>query len=103
MSKSKDWIGVDLDRTLAIRYSGDPITQIGDRIEPMCARVKAWLANGQTVKIFTARVNPMHEDLEVQREMIRVWTNAKSRSRTRGYVHERPAHDRAVGRPGHAS
>ena len=70
----RDWIGVDLDRTLAKRVSGDPISQIGDRIEPMCDRVRSWLRAGRRVKIFTARVNPMHEDLEAQREMIRHWT-----------------------------
>jgi hypothetical protein len=50
------WIGVDLDGTLA-RYSGwQGPTNIGEPVPLMLERVKAWLAEGQRVKIFTARV-----------------------------------------------
>lgn len=49
------WIGVDLDGTLA-KYDGfQGIEKIGDPIMPMVNRVKAWLAAGKNVKIFTAR------------------------------------------------
>jgi hypothetical protein len=57
----KSWIGVDLDRTLA-HYDGwkrDPETgigRIGAPIPAMVERVKRWLAEGETVKIFTARM-----------------------------------------------
>lgn len=49
------WIGVDLDGTLA-RYDGwiGP-EYIGDPIPEMLERVKAWIKEGITVKIFTAR------------------------------------------------
>jgi hypothetical protein len=47
------WIGVDLDGTLAY-YNGDHET-IGPPIPAMLARVKAWLAEGREVRIFTAR------------------------------------------------
>lgn len=49
------WIGVDLDGTLA-KYGGwvGP-DHIGEPIEPMLARVKAWLIEGKDVRIFTAR------------------------------------------------
>jgi hypothetical protein len=49
------WIGVDLDGTLA-RYDGwvGP-EHIGEPIQDMLERVKHWIINGQTVKIFTAR------------------------------------------------
>lgn len=50
------WIGVDLDGTLA-HYDGwrDP-TYIGPPVPKMLARVKAWLAEGKEVRIYTARV-----------------------------------------------
>ena len=51
------WIGVDLDGTLA-HYEGWQGTEhIGEPIMPMVNRVKGWLAQGQTVKIFTARMH----------------------------------------------
>ena len=51
------WIGVDLDGTLA-HYSGWVSTQhIGAPIPAMVKRVKLWLAQGRTVKIFTARMH----------------------------------------------
>jgi hypothetical protein len=54
----KPWIGVDLDRTLAIHNDGayDP-THIGLPVQPMLARVRKWLTEGKTVKIFTARAD----------------------------------------------
>jgi hypothetical protein len=50
------WIGVDLDGTLAhyAGWKGDE--HIGAPVPAMVARVKQWLAEGMTVKIFTARV-----------------------------------------------
>lgn len=51
------WIGVDLDATLA-RYDGfKGVNEIGEPIKPMVDRVKAWLDEGKTVKIFTARMH----------------------------------------------
>ena len=49
-------IAVDLDGTLAMDYEGkfDP-NVIGEPVPLMLARVQAWLAKGETVKIFTAR------------------------------------------------
>jgi len=52
---NKGWIGVDLDGTLA-RYDGWVGPEyIGEPIPEMLERVKQWVSNGQTVKIFTAR------------------------------------------------
>jgi hypothetical protein len=49
-------IAVDLDGTLA-RYDGwISAEHIGEPIPLMVTRVKEWLANGETVTIFTARV-----------------------------------------------
>jgi hypothetical protein len=51
------WIGVDLDGTLA-HYTGDKGPDyIGPPIPEMLDRVKKWLRDGQTVKIFTARAS----------------------------------------------
>jgi hypothetical protein len=55
------WIGVDLDGTLA----HDPVNkrdneswdEIGSPIEPMLNRLRKWIAEGKTVKIFTARAS----------------------------------------------
>jgi hypothetical protein len=56
--KSGGWIGVDLDGTLAKYQGWQGITAIGEPIPLMVQRVKAWLANGTDVRIFTARVGP---------------------------------------------
>lgn len=78
------WIGVDLDGTLA-RYDGwKGESHIGEPIAPMLDRVKKWLADGVTVKIFTARVGVCDERNESgildskefsdnQREVIGQW------------------------------
>jgi hypothetical protein len=68
-----DWIGVDLDRTLAVRSSGDSLQQIGPPIHAMVNRVKAWLRAGNNVKIVTARVHPSHDDADDQRRLIQQW------------------------------
>lgn len=50
------WIGVDLDGTLAHYDGWKGASHIGEPIEPMLTRVLAWLTEGKTIKIFTARV-----------------------------------------------
>lgn len=52
------WIAVDLDGTIA-HYDHDNFDpfKVGAPIAPMVARVKAWLADGVDVRIFTARVD----------------------------------------------
>lgn len=83
----KAWIGVDLDGTLA-EYDGfKGPGVIGAPITQMVGRVKAWLADGKDVRIFTARVwepgltDPMpqreywarREEARVAREAIGKW------------------------------
>ena len=52
----KGWIGVDLDGTM-FRYDGWIGWNVfGEPIEPMVARVRAWIAEGREVRIVTARV-----------------------------------------------
>ena len=72
------WVGVDLDGTLAKydRWHGPDI--IGDPIPTMADRVKDWIACGQEVRIFTARVSTdssAKRNLEVQiaRGAISAW------------------------------
>lgn len=49
------WIGVDLDGTLAEYGTWKGPEHIGAPIPMMMDRVRAWIAAGKTVKIFTAR------------------------------------------------
>ena len=77
------WHGVDLDGTLA-HYPPPPGKEIGDPIPRMLARVKRWLANGEEVRIVTARVaysggEPLGDAVRTlefclrQRELIEAW------------------------------
>lgn len=67
---AQEWIGVDLDGTLA-KYDGWKNGEIGEPIPAMMARVKKWLAEGKTVKIFTAR---LHDDPGgMQKSRIQTW------------------------------
>ncbi len=69
------WIGVDLDGTLAV-YNGWGDGKIGKPIPLMLKRVKNWVDEGQTVKIFTARASlsgRTQAELEEQLGEIRDW------------------------------
>lgn len=59
---SGGWIGVDLDGTLAHYDGWKGIEHVGKPIPAMLERVRAWLAAGRTVKIFTARVSVPSRD-----------------------------------------
>lgn len=67
--------GVDLDSTLATytEFKGNDV--IGEPIERMVTRVRKWLANGDRVDIFTARVHPSHgpEEVEVGTRAVKKW------------------------------
>lgn len=52
----RGWIGVDLDGTLAEYHGWKGEKHIGAPIPAMVARVKAWIAEGKEVRVFTARV-----------------------------------------------
>ncbi|HXI72564.1 MAG TPA: hypothetical protein VNN22_19655 [Verrucomicrobiae bacterium] len=66
------WIGVDLDGTLAIdtgnNRDGTGFGAIGSPIKPMLIRLKKWISEGKTVKIFTARASSPKQVV-----MIRKW------------------------------
>lgn len=73
--KSKAWLGVDLDCTLA--HYTDWSTNggaIGNPVPAMVERVKRWLAQGVDVRIFTARVHPSNPRHEEDAMNIRAWT-----------------------------
>lgn len=65
---SKGWIGVDLDGTLAHYDGWIAPDHIGDPIDAMVQRVKRWLDEGRTVKIFTARVSYPGNDHQREQE-----------------------------------
>lgn len=65
------WIGVDLDGTLAHYEKWEGVDRIGAPIPLMVERVKAWLAEGKEVRIFTARVHPNQDKQVIER--VRYW------------------------------
>jgi hypothetical protein len=71
----KGWIGVDLDGTLATYGEWKGPEHIGDPIPAMVNRVKAWIAEGKNVRIFTARCSGDRQGLEVQEtvQFIKAW------------------------------
>ncbi|MGN6103515.1 MAG: hypothetical protein ACTHU0_00180 [Kofleriaceae bacterium] len=69
----RGWIGVDLDRTLAYHEPGQGVDDVGFPIPKMLERVKRWLAEGQEVRIVTARVAPEWNDVSAQRALIQAW------------------------------
>lgn len=50
------WIGVDLDGTLVEYHGWVDADNLGKPIMPMVNRIRAWIAEGEDVRIFTARV-----------------------------------------------
>ena len=68
--KDKEWIGVDLDGTLAQKHPDgwQGISHIGEPIPLMVDRVKKWLAEGKTVKILTARF--AEPDLKTREQVV---------------------------------
>ena len=73
-------IAVDLDGTLAEYHGGQADEGIGPPVPLMLERVKCWLVEGKTVKIFTARVGPRgvggieeKEFVDKQYVLIRAW------------------------------
>lgn len=76
------WIGVDLDATLAHYEGWKGVDVIGDPIPRMLERVKGWIAEGQKVKIMTARVycgdsgepaGDRYRDAQIARRAIEKW------------------------------
>lgn len=74
MSNLAGWIAVDLDGTLATYDRWRGIRHIGDPVPAMLERVKAWLAAGRDVRIFTARLcSADGRDVSEARAFIERW------------------------------
>lgn len=76
--KSHGWYGIDLDGTIAEYHKFTRPDDIGKPIPLMVDRVKKWLAEGQDVRIFTARVSSdgtpqQNTDAQVSRKLIESW------------------------------
>ena len=71
------WIGFDLDGTLADNTEWQGIDHVGKPLKETLARLKQHLAEGEDVRIFTARVNPRQTEREIleARMAIKVWCN----------------------------
>jgi len=67
------WIGVDLDRTLAHYDGWKGPGHIGEPLAPMMVRVRTWLDEGRTVKIFTARIAVPEPDRSKVIKVIHEW------------------------------
>lgn len=59
MPEKTGWIGVDFDGTLAHYEGWRDDGALGAPVPAMLERVKAWLAEGKEVRIFTARIWPI--------------------------------------------
>lgn len=66
------WIAVDFDGTMAY-HGGRTVGGLGEPIAPMIERVRKWIADGITVKVFTARANPSYQFAERDISLIRKW------------------------------
>ena len=74
VTKDKQWIGVDLDGTLAKYDQFLGASHIGEPIPKMLTRVKRWIENGKTVKIFTARAANKGKDKDEAINAIKAWS-----------------------------
>ena len=83
MSGHQGWIGVDLDGTFAHYEGWKGVEHIGEPIPAMLQRVKEWLAAGQAIRIFTARVycgesgepaGDRYRDAQLARRAIEKWS-----------------------------
>src|SRR5665213_1815205 len=65
------WIGVDLDGTLAHdlgnKRENKGLEEIGSPIKPMLNRLRKWIAEGRTVKTFTARASSPRQVVMVKK------------------------------------
>jgi hypothetical protein len=66
---TQGWIGVDWDGTLVTYDGWRGPGQYGEPVPRMVGRVQGWLANGQEVRIFTARVGPQKDPADVEVEI----------------------------------
>lgn len=72
MTRFNPHICVDLDGTLAHYDTWRGPEHIGPPVPAMLARVRAWLAAGTEVRIFTARMS-IPEQAETTRQAVHLW------------------------------
>ena len=70
---SNEWIGVDLDGTLAECDGWENSNHIGKPVPLMLDRVKRWIAEDINVKIFTARVSSKNPNKDEEYKIIKDW------------------------------
>lgn len=70
---NNDWVGVDLDGTLAEYHGWKGPSDIGQPIPLMLERVKNWIEAGIIVKILTARVSSNNSGREEAILAIKQW------------------------------
>ena len=72
------YIAVDLDGTLAEYTVWKAADHIGEPVPAMVAHVKAWLAAGREVRIYTARVSPLFGRIgQLTPASLEVWQEAR--------------------------
>lgn len=71
------WIGVDLDGTLASSADWRGLHHVGPPVPAMLKRVKAWLAEGREVRIFTARASVPEDERDEVVRVIQDWCEAQ--------------------------
>jgi hypothetical protein len=70
----KQWIGFDLDGTLAHYLQWEGVEKIGKPLEGMVERIKSYIKTGHHVKILTARVGSVFPDTaSASHEHIEKW------------------------------
>lgn len=72
----RGWIGVDFDGTIAEYHGWRGEGHLGEPIPAMVNRVRGWLAVGQEVRVFTARISASQdgpEGVERMRHAIEDW------------------------------
>jgi hypothetical protein len=68
--KNSGYIAVDFDGTLAVYDGWCGWNQFGSPIPAMVERIRSWLAEGYTVKIFTARLAADQDPKHLNRCMV---------------------------------
>jgi len=73
MADKNGWIGIDLDGTLAEYNGWKGSGHIGKPIEKMANRLREWVADGQEVRIMTARASSLFPDAKKSISIIQDW------------------------------
>jgi len=97
-SESRQWIGVDLDGTLAVAEAWQGFEHIGKPVPTMVKRVKIWIEMGYRVKIVTARAEQPDLAIPPILDWLEEHGLPTGSDQCQGY-----GYDRTLGRPVRAS